>query len=495
MSLTVWLKKIVDKEMPAFRKTAAELATASNSAEAGAEVLGRLILQDPALTARMLKLCNTAFYNSTGKPITTISRAVLVLGLDTVRSLCLSLALMETFLNGKRQERVLADLGRSLHAAMQARTLAILQKDPQAEEVFIAALLYRVGYLVFWCFAEEEGYSLEAMLKPGVDDTVAEKAVLGFSLSQLSQVLVDDWKLSPLLKEIYRGHKHGVPADSVLKGWEIARLAEKGWASPPLRSLVVKTAERLKVDPPPFGTALVKVAREARLAALQFGSPICASLIPVPDNDPEQDANLFAVYEPGRPSEAPVSNSGIDAPSTSSSVDSDALLGCFRDLTKLSMAGQISPMFQVILKGLQDGLGVERGVFATIVPGTDQVQGRSGFGLGEKARVEHFKFTIRRQMADSLSRAMEQGTLVENIRDPMKRPAVVPDTLHAFVKGTQFLFAPIQMNGRVVGAYYCDNLTSAKEFPPDTVEGFRHLMAQLNLLLTQAASVKASSGA
>jgi hypothetical protein len=49
------------------------------------------------------------------------------------------------------------------------------------------------------------------------------------------------------------------------------------------------------------------------------------------------------------------------------------------------------------------------------------------------------------------------------------------------------------MNGRVVGAYYCDNLTSGKEFEPDVVEGFRHLMGQLNLLLTQAATVKSNS--
>jgi HD-like signal output (HDOD) protein len=494
MSLTLWLKKIADKEMPAFRKTAAELATASNSTEAGTEVLGRLILQDPALTARMLKLSNTAFYNTTGKPINTISRAVLVLGLDTVRSLCLSLALMESFLQGKRQERVLSDLGRSLHAAMQARTLAILQKDPQPEEVFIAALLYRLGHLVFWCFAEEEGAALEAMVKSGTEDLIAEKAVLGFSLAQLSQALVDDWKLSPLLKDLYRGHKHGVSADSVLKGWEIARLAENGWATPAIRGFVAKTAEKLKVDPPHFGTGLVKVAREARVMALQFGSPVCVSQIPVPACEPEEDINLFAVYEAGGSSIAPVSSVGaVESQSSNASVDSDALLACFRDLTKLSMAGQLSPMFQVVLKGLQDGLGMERALFATIVPGTDQVQGRSALGLGEKVKAEQFKFTIRRQMADSLSRSMEQGTLVENIKDPRKRPAVVPDTLHAFVKGTQFLFAPIQMNGRVVGAYYCDNLTSGKEFETEVVEGFRHLMGQLNLLLTQAATVKSNS--
>ena len=277
MSLTQWLKKIDEQEMPAFRKTAMDVSDAANNPETGAEALGKLILQDPALTARVLKLCNSAYYNSTGKAITTISRAVLLLGVDTVKSLCISLALMETLLHGKRQDRVLADLGRSLHAAMQARAMAIAQKEPLAEEIFIATLLYRVGHLVFWCFSESEGAALDAMLKPGQDDPLAEKAVLGFSLGQLSHVLVEDWKLSPILLEIFRGHKHGVPADCILRGWEFARIVEKGWSDPAVKAFVQKLSIRLKSAPASTGVWLIRVAREAKQAALQFGSAICAA--------------------------------------------------------------------------------------------------------------------------------------------------------------------------------------------------------------------------
>lgn len=480
--------------MPAFRKTASEVSAAANSAETGAEALGKLILQDPALTARLLKVCNSAYYNTTGKAITTISRAVMVLGVDTVRSLCISQALIEVLVNGKRQDRVLADLGRSLHAAMQARAMAIALKEPAAEEIFIAALLYRVGHMVFWCFSDDEGIALDAMLRPGVDDPLSERAVLGFSLGQLSQVLVEDWKLSPMLYDIFKGRRHTVQAECILRGWEFAKMIEAGWTDPTVREFVGKLASRMKLDAATTGLNLVKVAREAKISALQFGSPLCATAIPVPDCPPEQDANLFATFALADSDSSAPPSSAVDAfPVASKKANTEVLLACFRDLTKLASAGQLSPMFQVALKGIHEGIGVDRVVFATMVPGTEQVQGRSALGLFGNVTAESFKFTIRRQMADSMSRAMEQGIVIENLKDPTKRGAVVPDTLINFVKGAAFLFAPVQLNGRVVGAYYCDCQITGKEFSPSMVAGFSHLIQQLNLLLTQAATAKASS--
>lgn len=489
MSLTQWLKKIGEKEMPAFRKTASEVTAAANSAEAGAEALGKLILQDPALTARVLKMCNSAFYNSTGKPITTVSRAVLVLGVDTVRALCISLTLMETLLSGKRQERVLADLGMSLHAAMQARAFAIALRESAPEEVFIAALLYRVGNLVFWCFAEEEGIALEAMLKPGVDELTAEKAVLGFSLAHLSRVLIEDWKLSPLLLELFKGHRSGVAAESIQRGWEFAKLVEKGWTDPAIGGYVDRVASWLRIDAATAGTNLAHVAREAKKAALLFGSPLCASAIPVPDSPEEEDGTLFAMTVMGDPD---AKLPGKSAPGQSK-VRTDLLLACLRELTRMSASGHFSPMFQEVLKGIHEGLGFERVVFATMVPGSDTVQGRSALGLEDNRKADQFKFAIRRQMADSLSRAMEHGVVVENLRDPTKRPAVVPETLNLFIDGSPFLFGPVLISGRVVGAFYCDNHRSGSAFSADMIEGFHHLLQQLNLLLTQAAAMKATA--
>jgi len=489
MSLTKWLKKIGEENMPAFRKTAADVTAAASNPATGTEQLGRLILQDPALTVRVLRLSNMFYYNPSGRPISTVSRAVMVLGVDTVRSICLSLSLMEVFLNGSRQERVLVDLGRSMHAAMQAKALAVALKDPRAEEIFIAAFLLQVGNMVFWCFSQDEGAALDTMLRPGQSDALAEKAVLGFSLAQLSQALVEDWKLSPILLEIFRGHRHTIPAECVLKGWEIARLAEIGWTEGKAKSFVAKLAAQRRLDPSIVGADLIRVAREARQAALYFGNQLCASMIPIPELPPEHDGTLFSI-EPQLESEFTTSDSEEAASPT---LNSSLLLGSFRELADLASKGQVNTMFSVVLNAIHVGIGVDRAVFATVASRTDKVEGRSALGLESSLSAESFKFTIRRQMADSLSRAMEQGVMVINIGDPMKRPAVVPESLLGFVKGAQFLFAPVHLGNQLIGAYYCDCQTSGRDFSMEMVEVFQHLIQQLELLLAKAASIKSLS--
>jgi hypothetical protein len=303
--------------------------------------------------------------------------------------------------------------------------------------------------------------------------------------------LVEDWKLSPLLLEIFRGHRHTVPAECILKGWEIARLAEKGWTEGATKSFVAKLASRRRLESSVVGSDLIKVAREARQAVLHFGNELCASAIPLPELSPENDAVLFAI-EPRLEIEFPTSE--VDSEEGSSPrLNSYLLLGSFRELTELASKGQMSAMFSVVLNAIQAGMGVDRAVFATTTPRTDQVQGRSALGLESPLSAEAFKFTIRRQMADSLSRAMEQGSMVINIGDPLKRPAVVPESLLAFVKGAHFLFAPVHLGNRVIGAYYCDYQSSGRNFSLEVVEVFQHLIQQLELLLTKAATIKPSS--
>jgi hypothetical protein len=75
----------------------------------------------------------------------------------------------------------------------------------------------------------------------------------------------------------------------------------------------------------------------------------------------------------------------------------------------------------------------------------------------------------------------------------MKRPAVVPESLLGFVKGAQFLFAPVHLGNRVIGAFYCDCQSSGRDFSLEMVEVFQHLIQQLELLLAKAATIKPSS--
>jgi HD-like signal output (HDOD) protein len=479
MSLSGWLKRISDKEMPAFRRTAMDVMDAAGDAELGSEALGRLILKDPALTARVLRIANTVARNPSGQRILTISKAILLLGADAIRNICLGVGLMESLLQGRRHDRVMADLGRSIHAALVARALAVAQREPKAEEVFIAGLLYRVGHMVFWCVSEDEGVALDALLRPGTEDPSAEKAVLGFSLFQLSQALVEEWRLSSLLLEIYRGSKESVAPQSVLAAWRWCRVLESGWEGPKVRQELDRLAQWLGWDRASVMALLAELSREARETAQLFGSQACADTIPVPPA--AEGGDLFVQNVASvRDEDGVVDGAGPDE-------NPDRQLECLRSMTALALEGRMSEMFSALVGGLHDGVGLDRVVFCGMEAG-DQVQGKSG--AGDPEFVHRFRFTLRRQMADSLSRALEQGGFVENVlSDPSRRPAILPESL-GNLRGTPFLFGVLQLGGRTLGAVYADRGSSGRILSDSVVEGFRHMVQQANFLMVRSATIR-----
>lgn len=483
MSLTVWLKRIVDKEMPAFRRTATDIRQAAANPETGSDALGKLILTDPALTARVLRIANTVFYNPSGRVIQTVSRAIVVLGVDTICTICVSLALIESLLGGRRQDRVMVDLGRSIHAALVARTLAQALREPQAEEVFIGALLYRVGNLVFWCFSEDEGAALDAALRPGVDGSATEKALLGFTLRQLTQALVDEWKLSGVLMEVFRNRTSVPPAECILLAWRWMQALEQGWENPRVCEEILKLSERLQLDPAVTTSLLARLSREARDTAILFGSKACAQTIAVAPGAPEQDLELFLRLSTigADPSQVDVGEAEPPAGQENPTV----CLDCLKKLSQASQEGRMPELFPLLLEALHRGLGFERTLFAAMAPG-EQMIGRIGLGWENPAEVQGFRFLLRRQMADSLSRVIETGGVVEYVvGDPSARSVRLPEEL-GMLKTRSFLFGVLQVGGRSLGAIFVDRGKGGAGFPEPMRESFRHMIQQGNLLLGQA---------
>jgi hypothetical protein len=320
---------------------------------------------------------------------------------------------------------------------------------------------------------------LDALVRPGTEDPLAEKAVLGFSLFQLSQALVEEWKLSSLLLEIYRGEKESVAPECVLAAWRWCRALESGWEGHKVRQELERLAEWLGWDAATTMALLAKLSREARETAQLFGSQACADTIPVPPL--ADDEGLFAkIVACGREEDGGVDGEGLDE-------NPDIQLECLRSLTALALEGSLSEMFSALVRGLHDGVGLDRVVFCSMEAG-DQVQGK--LGAGDPEFADRFRFTLRRQMADSLSRALEQGGFVENVlSDPSRRPGILPESLGS-LRGTPFLFGVLQLGGRTLGAIYADRGTSGRVLSDSAVEGFRHLVQQANFLMARSATIR-----
>ncbi|MBT8446274.1 MAG: protein kinase, partial [Gammaproteobacteria bacterium] len=118
--------------------------------------LAGVVLKDMGLTGKLLRLVNSAVYGQYGGQVTTISRAVVILGFEQVRAAALSIILFEQVKNGQQADRLKDSACCSFLSAMIARNLANGNEAINAEEAFISAMFNRIGrHLAIFFFPDE----------------------------------------------------------------------------------------------------------------------------------------------------------------------------------------------------------------------------------------------------------------------------------------------------------------------------------------------------
>lgn len=230
----------------------------------GAADLATVLEKDPGLTARLLKVVNSAFYGFPSQ-ISTVSRAVTIIGVRELRDLILATAVLDTF-SGLPNDIVTMDSfwRASLRCAVLSRVLASRQQR-EIEPIFVAGLLHEVGHLIMYRKLPE--LARETLLRQryaGIDLYRAEREIFGFDYAAVGAELMRLWKLPPLLEGVVRHHLEPEQApefrlESALVHLALS-IAELGTFEPeavakalPPNSPAWKFAG---VDPEPFASAL-----------------------------------------------------------------------------------------------------------------------------------------------------------------------------------------------------------------------------------------------
>jgi len=168
-----------------------------------------LIEHDQALTGKMLRLANSAFFGQSRR-VATIPRAVMLLGFSTVRNLALGVKVWDTVAHGIPAARL---EGLWMHAVMVAVASKVLGAklctgDP--DEAFTAGLLHDVGRLVL-ATRFKDAYWTAAAGADGVRSIVdAEQEAFGVHHAEVGGWLLEAWGLPPSIVEAARQH-HATP--------------------------------------------------------------------------------------------------------------------------------------------------------------------------------------------------------------------------------------------------------------------------------------------
>lgn len=256
------LEKVIEsiEKLPSPSFVVQRIISVCSKPDASSEEVARALLMDASLSARVLKLANSAYYGIPRK-ITTLSEAVMILGFKTVRNIALSVFTYDMIF--KNQESVVDRKKlwtHFLYTAIVSETVAEVVGYPLKEEVFVAGLLHDIGKVVYDYVFPKLFETMVKIAEKGKMNMLDVERELGMPSHELvGKKLLESWNFPDLLV-FSTAHHHSVESLSsdfflsqvsmVQLGDVLANLIARGhsfsWGNPILSPTAMRT---LKMKP------------------------------------------------------------------------------------------------------------------------------------------------------------------------------------------------------------------------------------------------------
>lgn len=169
--------------------------------------IGHVIGRDPGLTARLLKIVNSAFYSFPSQ-IDSVSRAITIIGTRELRDLILATSVVRVFKGIPNDLVTMDDFWRhSVCCGLAARALAAKRGERMVERFFVAGLLHDIGSLLIYRKIPE--LAREALLRCRHNNVPlyrAEQDIMGFDHAAVGGEILRKWKLPEQLQEAVEFH-------------------------------------------------------------------------------------------------------------------------------------------------------------------------------------------------------------------------------------------------------------------------------------------------
>ncbi|HEA25675.1 MAG TPA: HDOD domain-containing protein [Ectothiorhodospiraceae bacterium] len=479
--LTLWVNRIKNEDMPSFGKSIQDIVKVTEGEVSSASDLAQVILHDVSMTSKVIKVANSIYFNPQNVHVSTVSRAVISVGFNTIRDISLAVALVETLVKGRNKKQLITELARCIHAATQAKSLAELSGDTSPEEVFIETLLNKIGELVFWSFSGAVGEQLlELMNAPGYTPESAQEELLGFRLDQLGRKLRSEWMITNPDKKVDTRMR----AKAIELAYKVSDIAEKkGWRSSKMKDLIAEIGQSMSLSTDQVMEMLHTNAKIAAGLARNLGAGKSARIIPIPKDNMDWDDDEFEEdFE-----------EELEEISLFPEPDGALQLKILRELSQqIEEKPDFNVIMELVLEGIYRGVGTDRALFALLTPDRKGIRAKTTLGYGNVDLGDKFQFYNDGKTKNIFFLILEREACY--IVDAEKKPELapfLPSDVTSVIGKAPFLAAPIVINGRAIGLFYADRAVSGRGIDNDTFENFSYIVKQANMGLTLAVTRKA----
>ncbi len=463
-----WIEYLSKSQIPVLYAVLKELRNVTDNDESSAAQLAEVILKDAALTSQVLKVANSIYFNpNADNSITTISRAVVQIGISGIKAICISVAVVDQLLGKNASEHLLSCMAKAFHAATQAQNMIRQISGKQDEEVFIAGLLFNLGEMAFWSTGGSAAEELDKRLSEEGDNTSKlQEEIIGTSFRRISYGLAEEWGLGTVLKQALKNSGTASPdVQAVILGDKLSTALMEGWHSPAFLKVLKKVASFCDIDENQAREMIMQSAFEAASIAVIHGANRLCHLIP---------------------SAADAVREGQEEEAAAQILKSDPQLqlNVLRELGALvGEKADINTLFRTVLEGMHRGIGLERVAIALMNPNRTALQAKYVLGQGTEDWREKFVFPVQPPHDGIFAGCVYKKRVVLVPTDQ----GFSPEEQALLGKGPAIM-APVAAGQKVIGVFYADRAGLVSKFDNDQPEAFKHFTLQANMCLALLAA-------
>lgn len=471
--LAGFFAKINMSELPAMSTHVQELISLTHSSRSASYELAKVILKDYSLTNKVLQVVNSAFY-SLGRPVSSISRAVTVLGFDSVRELATAIAIFEDFIKaGVEKEGISKILTRSFLSALQARDLIVKKQiNVVPEEAFICALLHNLGKIIVCIYAPDMYREIEQLIESGKSEEAAARAVLDeMTYLQLGEEVARFWNLSERILASMASDpyppKNKQDVEAYLQNVSTFSngLVDSICDGEPLGSLMEQYGDLLSID----AEEAVESVNMAVDASEDVSDSIRYGLSKLKMRSRLEDAvsdakNPEAAAKKKKKKRKKSTGEDSDYKGDTATVEGldelplskdKSVNDYIHDLTETLMGPfDLNDFYVNLLEALYQGVGFDRVVLAIISVTSTKISVVGRFGLGDidPKGVSRFEHNLA-QTQYAIAMALKAG---KDMALPPNKEGAFPDNLKYLVKDRTVYLFPIMVDKKPIGLIYLD---------------------------------------
>lgn len=423
---------------------------------------------DPGAVLELLRRANGYRQGHLGSPVGTIESAAMMLGVEQMRTLPETLPGLDVLRADDIERGYLQLASRAYHAGIQAYRWALRRGDLVPKEAFLAAMLHDVGELMLSLHGGARQLHkirvLQQTERMPADE--AQYVVLGFSLEQLSHALALRWRLPELVTHsLEADHAQQPRVLGVMLAAQLARLAEFGWYGEELDECLDNAAAWLEMPVAALTAEVHGNAVEAARDLVHFGVWPAARRLPMLPGDelPEDGGSGDGAPEAG----APVHFCLMPQPAAY-----DEVVAQLQDF----VPGELNfhDLMPAVMRGLHDGLGLNRVVFAILNRDRSALQARYLAGTDNDPGFSRFRVELHTPHLFSKLLEREQALWL-NEGNRAKLWSLVPEALRRLIHTDTFFAASVVVEGKPIGVFYADRHLPDSRLDENAYRRFKHL--------------------